>query len=434
MSVTPETANAAYLTPTELTDFQFENLKSLLHYVWAKSPFYQSLFKEQHIEPDMVKTWADFAKIPTTEKKDLADRSADFLCVPKNEIAEYTTTSGTVGNPVTVCLTRQDIDRLAENEAQSMTLAGCTKNDVFQLATTMDKRFMAGLAYAEGVRKLGAGLVRVGASSPALHWDSILRFSPTVIIAIPSFILTLMDYAKEQGIDFRNSSLRKVIAIGQPIRKKDLSLNAIGERIQNEWGIDVYSTYASTEMASAFTECTAQVGGHLQPNLVYLEVLDENDQPVKDGEQGEIVISTFGVEAMPLVRYRTGDIAIHYQNSCSCGRTSSRLGPILGRKNQLIKYKGTTVHPSSLIPLLDAQKGFKTSLIELSTDELGLDIITVLFSQDEVDEVKATAVIAELADFIKVKPLLRLVETKTLRSLILPPSSRKPVKILDLRN
>src|SRR5688572_28087242 len=161
-----------------------------------------------------------------------------------------------------------------------MTIAGCDSTDVFQLATTMDKRFMAGLAYYEGVRKLGGGLIRVGASSPALQWDSIQRFNPTVLIAIPSFVLTLIDYAIANGIDIRKSSLKKIIAIGQPIRKKNLELNSIGEKIRDEWGIEIYSTYASTEMAAAFTECTHGAGGHLQPDLIFAEVLDEHDQPV----------------------------------------------------------------------------------------------------------------------------------------------------------
>ena len=434
MSATIKTTQIDHMTKNDLETYQLDRLKDLLSYVSSKSPFYRKLFKKHQINWKEINSLADFTKIPNTEKKDLAEDPTAFLCVPLSQIAEFTTTSGTVSKPVTIYLTRGDIDRLGDNEAKSMLKASCNEKDIFQLATTMDKRFMAGLAYAEGVRKLGGGLVRVGASSPALHWDSIQRFNPTVIIAIPSFILKLIEYAKQHHIDFKASSLKKVIAIGQPIRKRDLSLNAIGQRIEDEWGLDVYSTYASTEMASAFTECEIGRGGHLQADLIYLEVLDENNQAVKNGEQGEIVISTFGIEAMPLLRYRTGDIAIHYQDSCECGRTTSRLGPILGRKNQMIKFKGTTVHPSSLIPLLDAQKLCKTTLIELSTDELGLDCISILFSKDEIDENIAKTIIQELADSIKVKPYFRLLETKRLQELILPPSKRKAVKILDKRS
>jgi phenylacetate-CoA ligase len=186
-------------------------------------------------------------------------------------------------------------------------------------------------------------------------------------------------------------------------------------------------------MASAFTECSHHLGGHLQPDLIYAEVLDENDTPVAHGEQGEIVISTFGVEAMPLLRYRTGDLAVVYRDKCGCGRNSLRLGPIIGRKNHVLKYKGTTVHPSSLIPLLDARSDCKFYLIELSTDELGLDGLTILFAKEEISTEHAARIVTELGDMLKVKPLFRLVDQIKMQTIILDPSSRKPIKILDLR-
>lgn len=414
--------------------FQLDELKKLFRYLNEHSVYYQRKFSEEGISISDLISLGDFSRISTSEKIELAKNPNDFLCVDLSEIAEYTTTSGTIGNPVQVCLTANDIARLAYNEACSLAKAGCTSDDVFQLAVTMDKRFMAGLAYAEGVRKLGGGLVRVGASSPALHWDSILRFNPTVIIAIPTFILSLIDYAKANGIDYKNSSLKKVIAIGQPLRNKDLSLNIIGQRIKDQWGIECFSTYASTEMASAFTECEAGHGGHLQPDLVYLEVLDNSGKQVGNGEQGEVVVSTLGVEAMPLLRYRTGDIATLYTDTCSCGRTTPRLGPIIGRKNQMIKFKGTTVHPSSLIPLLDAKDETKLSAIELSTDELGLDHITVFFAKELVNDDLAKMIIQELADSIKVKPAYRIVSSKELKKILFDPSSRKPLRIIDNRD
>ncbi len=432
MSVTSESPTVEFQSPEDLHDYQLERLRELMNYLRDHSEHYKKLFLDNSIDPDSISSLADFSRIPTTEKKDLAENPDSFLCVPKFEILEYVTTSGTIGHPVTVYLNRADIDRLAYNEAISMTKAGCTSSDIFQLATTMDKRFMAGLAYSEGVRKMKAGLIRVGASSPNLQWDSIQRFKPTVLIAIPSFVLTLIDYARVNGIDYRNSSLRKIIAIGQPIRKPDLTLNQIGERIQEEWGLEVYSTYASTEMACAFTECNEGKGGHLHADLLYLEVLDDTGNEVESGEQGEIVISTLGVEAMPLLRYRTGDIAVKYENACGCGRTTPRLGPIIGRKKQMLKFKGTTVHPSILIPLLDA-RSIGAYLIELETDDLGLDVLNVLLPEEKFNQEQATKLMNELGDYMKVKPNARLISAKELRSLVLDPSSRKPIRILDRR-
>jgi phenylacetate-CoA ligase len=422
-----------FLNESEIAAYQLEQLKGLIGYLQQNSKHYQHMFLTHGISVSSLKSLQDLAKIPTTGKEELCAKPDDFLCVPKSQIAEYTTTSGSMSEPASVFLTMNDIARLAKNEARSMMLAGCSSEDIFQLATTMDKRFMAGLAYFEGVRKLGAGLIRVGASSPALQWDSILRFKPTVLIAIPSFVLTLIEYAKSNGIELRKSSLKKVIAIGQPVRTKNLELNNIGKKIATDWGLEIYSTYASTEMAAAFTECSYGAGGHLQPDLIYAEVLDEQNQPVAHGEQGEIVISTFGVEAMPLLRYRTGDIAVVYKDQCHCGRNTLRLGPIIGRKNHILKYKGTTIHPSSLIPSLDARSDCKLYLIELSTDELGLDVLTILFSREQITDEQAQIIVNDLSDLLKVKPQFRLIDEQKMQSIILDPSSRKPIKILDIR-
>lgn len=433
MSVKIDSASVDYLAKKELQDYQTGRLREVLDYVSNHSPYYQQLFEKKGIDPESIRNFDDFRQLPITEKRNLAENPTAFLCVPRNEIREYVTTSGTMGNPITVYLTENDIDRLAYNESISMEKAGCTSEDIFQLATTMDKRFMAGLAYAEGVRRMKAGLIRVGASSPSLQWDSIQRFQPTVLIAIPTFVLALIDYAKKEGIDYRNSSLKKVIAIGQPLRNQDLSLNLIGQRIQDEWGLDVYSTYASTEMGCAFTECSKGQGGHLQAELLHLEVLDKAGKEVTNGEQGEVVITTLGVEGMPLLRYRTGDIATKYEEACGCGRTTPRLGPILGRKKQMIKYKGTTVHPSSLIPLLDVKPEVGMYVIELATDELGLDVLNVILAEERFDEDKSRKLMSELGDFIKVKPTAKLIPQAELKKLVLEPSSRKPIKILDRR-
>jgi len=433
MSAVNKTNDISFADYSEINDFQFNQIKHTLSYAKANSPFYQKLFSKNSIDISVIKTGVDFSKIPFTLKEDLCENPDDFLCVPKHKIAEYTTTSGSLGKPATMCLTANDLERLAKNEANSMLIAGCTSDDIFQLATTMDKRFMAGLAYCEGVRKLGAGLIRVGASAPALQWDSILRFKPTVLIAIPSFVLSLIDYAKSNGIDVKQSSLKKLIAIGQPIRDVDLQLNIIGKKIATEWGLEIHSTYAATEMACAYTECSESCGGHEQPDLIYTEILDENDNQVSDGEHGEIVITTLGVEAMPLIRYRTGDIARVYKTACSCGRKTLRLGPIIGRKNHIIKFKGTTVHPSAIIPILDVRKECSPYLIELSTDELGLDNLTLVFSNETITDQKAIEIINDLSELIKVKPNFKRIEKQILQQLIFDPSSRKPIKIIDLR-
>lgn len=154
-------------------------MKEQLAYLQANSPFYQRMFAENHIDISKINLLEDLQHIPFTDKKDLQLHNWDFLCVPKEQIVDYITTSGTLGDPVTFACTDGDLERLAYNEAVSFTCAGLGKSSVLQLMTTMDKRFMAGLAYFLGLRKMGAGVIRVGNGIPELQWDTIHRINPT---------------------------------------------------------------------------------------------------------------------------------------------------------------------------------------------------------------------------------------------------------------
>jgi len=324
----------------EIKAFQEDKLKELIRYVSTKSPYYRRVFRNFKIGPSDINFLEDLVKIPVTTKEDLQKYNDDFWCVPKSKIIDFVTTSGTLGNPVTVGLTDKDLDRLAYNEAISFACAGVKENDILQLTTTMDRRFMAGLAYFLGIRKLGAGIIRVGAGIPELQWDSIQKFKPSYLIVVPSFLLKLIQYAEINNIDINASSIKGAICIGE-------------------------STYASTEMSTAFTECPEQKGGHQHPELIIVEILDENNQVVSEGEEGELVITTLGVEAMPLIRFKTGDIVIAHKDPCTCGRNTMRLGPVIGRKKQMIKYKGTTLYPPAMDNLLNDFAEVKNHIVEI---------------------------------------------------------------------
>src|SRR6185312_1680704 len=336
-----------------ITRMQEQKLRDLLKYVSVHSPFYKELFAQYDIDIAEIKTLADLIKLPTTEKDDLQKRNNDFLCVPAEQVIEYTSTSGTLGGPVTIALTENDLNRLAYNEYNSFLIADGSKDDIYQLMLTLDRQFMAGIAYYSGIRKIGAGIIRLGPGVPSLQWETIKRLNPTAIVAVPSFILKLIGYAKENNIDINSTSVKKAICIGENIRNSDFSLNMLGKKITESSNIHLYSTYASTKMQTAFTECSEGKGGHYQPDLVIVELLDENDQQVEPGTPGEVTITTLGVEGMPLLRYKTGDICCYFDEPCACGRTSLRLSSVMGRKKQMIKFKGTTLYPPALFDLLN---------------------------------------------------------------------------------
>ncbi|MEI2724295.1 MAG: AMP-binding protein [Verrucomicrobiota bacterium] len=296
-------------------------------YAAEHSPYYRALFRGASGVPPL-------ASVPTVDKHTVSERNLDFLCVPRARVVEIVTTSGTTGKPLLWMLTEADVHRLAVNERLSFACAGLTAGDTVLVAVAMDRCFMAGLAYWLGLRELGCGIVRVGASSPTLVLEMIERVQPTVIVAVPSFLRVIADKARETGFDLRNCTVKKAVCIGEPIRDRDLTLNASGRAIKSAWDARVYSTYGVTELANSLCECDAGAGGHLHAEQLHLEILDDLGQPVADGEVGEVVATTFGVEGMPLIRYRTGDCAALFRAPCKCGRTSPRLGPSWGGRTR----------------------------------------------------------------------------------------------------
>ncbi|HLW07597.1 MAG TPA: AMP-binding protein, partial [Marinilabiliaceae bacterium] len=340
---------------------------------------------------------------------------------------------GTLGDPVTFALTDNDLNRLAYNEAISFACCGVGKEDVLQLMTTMDRRFMAGLAYFLGARELGAGIVRVGSGIPELQWDSILKFKPTYLITVPSFLLKLIEYAKQRNIDLKNTSIKAAICIGEPIREQDFSHNILAKKIRKDWDIELYSTYASTEMSTAFNECVSHQGGHHHPELIIIEVLDENNLPVAEGEVGELTITTLGVEAMPLLRFKTGDMVQSYTQPCNCGRNTTRLGPVVGRKKQMIKYKGTTIYPPAMFNILNDFNDVDSYVIEIYHNELRTDEITIKIASKNPTEDLQLLIKDHFRAKLRVAPKIEFASADEIKTLRFPPMSRKPIDLIDRR-
>jgi phenylacetate-CoA ligase len=419
-------------SPDTIEEFQLRQVREAVRYVNSKSPFYKILFSK-HSKNLAVESFDQFAQLPTTSKDDLQICNWDFLCVPKNEIVEYTSTSGTLGKPVTIGLTEKDLQRLAYNESISFACADGSPDDLYQLMLTLDRQFMAGIAYYEGIRKLGAGLIRVGPGLPALQLETIQRLNPTTLVAVPSFIVKLIEYARQSGYDLNSSSVKKAICIGEGLRTDSLELNTLGQKIKESWDIDLYSTYASTEMQTAFTECSHGKGGHLHPELIYVELLDEKGKSVSGDDAGEITITTLGVEGMPLIRYRTGDIAKIYEQPCSCGRNTLRVGPILGRNQQMIKLKGTTLYPPALFDLLQLD-GIVDYVVEAVTGNLGTDEVKLHINFNDARKADLEKeLLNSFQSRLRVVPEIISVSLKEIEILQHSGNTRKLKKFLDNR-
>ncbi|HEX9980496.1 MAG TPA: AMP-binding protein [Flavobacterium sp.] len=417
----------------EITAFQEQKLLETLAYVWENSPFYKRFFTEKNVDISEIRTLADLHKLPLTTKEDLQKYNDDFICVPNNKIIDYAATSGTLGEPVTFGLTDADLERLAYNEAISFDCAGIKEGDTVQLMTTIDRRFMAGMAYFLGLRKMKVGMIRVGAGIPELQWDSILKHRPTYLIAVPSFLLKLIEYAEAHNIDYNNSGIKGAICIGEALRNEDFSNNTLGRKITEKWNIKLFSTYASTEMSTAFTECSHGKGGHHHPELIIVEALDDDGNPVADGEPGELTFTTLGIEAMPLIRFKTGDIVQLHRDHCECGRKTLRVGPVIGRKQQMIKYKGTTLYPPAMNDVLNDFENIESYIIVISTNELGMDEICIKLAVREQSDDFLREIKDHFRAKLRVTPKIEFTSKTVLYPLIYNPMSRKPIHFFDKR-
>lgn len=431
MNYSPE---AAFKSKEQIKGMQEKKLQEAVSYLNEHSPFYKDLFTQARFNVKGIKTIEDLSVIPVTLKENLQQHNDAFLCVPRNKIIEYSSTSGTLGSPVTIFLTENDLERLTYNEYSSFISAGGSSNDIYQLMLTMDRQFMAGMAYYSGIRKLGAGIIRLGPGVPSLQWETILRLRPTAIVAVPSFILKLIEYAREHLIDINSTSVQKAICIGENIRNTDFSLNTLGKKISEAWNIKLFSTYASTEMQTAFTECSACKGGHLQPELLIVELLDEMNKPVAAGQPGEVTITTLGVEGMPLLRYKTGDISVYDDSPCACGRNTLRLSPIVGRKKQMIKYKGTTLYPPALFDILNEMEDVIDFVAEVYSNEMGTDEVLIHILPGNLTEKCNRKIRANLQARLRVIPHIKYKTAEEIQKMQMPEAGRKIIKFIDRRS
>jgi phenylacetate-CoA ligase len=401
-------------------------LAEAIRYAAACSPFYRDYFSGVAVSAPGV----FLSSLPFTSKEHLHTRNRDFWCVQKNRIAEYCTTSGTTGQPLEVPLTEADLVRLAKNEHHSFITAGCSADDVFQLMLTLDRQFMAGLAYHSGARMLHAGVVRTGPGNAAMQLDTMRRAGTTVLVAVPSFVLMVVRYAQENAIDLNELPVKRILCIGENIRTSDLGLNPLGRQIRAAWNVKLHATYASTEMQTAFTECEQGNGVHHNAELIHAEIVRENGEACEEGEYGELTITTLGVEGMPLVRYRTGDMCTWFGDACACGRTGIRLSPIAGRRNQLIKLSGTTLYPQGIFNILNSLTQVEDYVIIATTNKEGNDDLSIRVA---CEEATAMRVRQALQSVLRIIPKVEVAPVEEIRKSQVIEGKRKPMKFVDLR-
>lgn len=413
--------------------FQLQALNVLKDRLLSGSRFYRRQWQHVQVTAASLRSLKDLQQFPCTFKEDIQQYETDFYCADRQLFREFNTTSGTLGQPISIPVTDKDLERLAYNEQLSFEKLGVQPGTGVQLMLTMDRLFMAGMAYYGGLRKIGATVIRTGAGIPQLQWDAIARYRPSTLVAVPSFLLKMLDHADAHHIPYRDCGVRNVLAIGESLKDDHLAYNILYHKIKERWDITLHSTYASTEMQTAFTECEYGCGGHQHTELLVTEIVDEHGMQVPEGTTGEVCITTLGVEAMPLWRYRTGDMARMYYEPCRCGRLSPRISGIRGRKQQMLKIKGTTLYPAAIFDALN-NTPVTDYVVEAYTNVSGQDDIRIYLCSDRGAEIGLSSrVTACLQGKLKMTPALIWVDEPRIRQLQFPDTGRKQVKFIDNR-
>jgi phenylacetate-CoA ligase len=421
----------SFFSPKRIQSAQERLMREHLIYCTEHSPFYQRLFKRHKINPQKINL-NNLCDMPFTNKADIEKNNDAFLATSIERIVDIVLSSGTIGKPTKIAYTESDLKRLAYNEEKSFLGCGFKSEDVVLLTCTLDRCFVAGLAYFLGVRAIGATAIRNGLNSLESHARIIRSMNPTAIVGVPSFLKKLGLFLSEEKQGLQKRKVSKLLCIGEPLRGGRLEFLKIAKDLEEIWGAKAYSTYSSSEMVTTFCECTAQAGGHLHPDLAVVEIVDEKGQLLGSWEEGEVVVTPMGIEGMPLVRFKTGDVSFIIDEPCKCGRNTIRLGPILGRKQQMMKVRGTTIYPQMVYSAIEEIKEVKEYYISVTSEGELSDCVEVHLALDNPD-CNVEDIRNKLQARLRVRPRVLVSDEALIREQVYTPKSRKPIRFIDRR-
>ena len=309
----------------------------------VRTPYYGKLFERLGLSSERIKSLDDLKRIPFTTKEDLRGHFPyGFLATPKDDVVRMHASSGTTGNPTVVYHTRRDLDAWTNLVARCMVMTGVHKGDVFQNMMGYGL-FTGGIGLHYGAEKVEVMVIPAGAGNSKRQIWLMRNFGTTVVHIIPSYALKLATVFEAEEVDPKKDVNLRIALIGAEPHSE-----AIRRRIEEIYDLDAFNSYGLTEMNGpgvAF-ECPVKEGMHVWEDSYILEVIDPKTlDPVPDGEEGELVFTTLNREAMPILRYRTRDLAFVYPEPCACGRTHRRIARIKGRTDDMLIIKGVNVFP-----------------------------------------------------------------------------------------
>jgi phenylacetate-CoA ligase len=330
----------------ELEQLQSERLRETVRHAYENVPFYREAFDEAGVHPDDVDGIDDITELPTTTKEDFRDEYPDGLFAVDHEaVRRIHASSGTTGKPKIVAYTEGDLDVWRECMARTLYAAGVRPGDTVQNAYGYGL-FTGGLGFHDGIEELGAGVIPTGGGNTQRQLDMLRDLDSDAICCTPSYCLYLAEAAEERGIDVTQLPVSRAVIGAEPFT------DPMREEIETELGVKAIDIYGLSEIVGpgVSVECDeVQEGLHVWEDHFYPEIVDpDTGEPLPEGEEGELVLTNLTSEALPAIRYRTGDITSLTYDTCDCGRTTVRMGNVTGRVDDLLIVRGVNVYPSQI--------------------------------------------------------------------------------------
>jgi phenylacetate-CoA ligase len=331
----------------KLVNLQEERLKKIVTHCCDKIPVYQQKFKDAGIGPDDIRTLEDLAKIPFTTKEDLRKAYPyGMLATDIDRVLEIHASSGTTGHPTTCAYTEKDLDVWSKAMARIYASAGTRKGDVVQNAYGYGL-FTGGLGFHYGALEVGAAVLPIASGNTERQIKLAMEYGTTVLACTPSYAAYLGEFASEKmGVNPRAQLKWKSGLFGAEAWSEELR-----QRIQELLGLEAFDIYGLSEVIGpgVSVECQEHNGLHIYEDLFIPEIINPaTGERLKDGETGELVLTTLTREATPVLRFRTGDVTSLKTEECPCGRTLRRMGRILGRADDMFKVRGVKIWPSTI--------------------------------------------------------------------------------------
>ena len=426
--------NKECMSRDEMHHLQGKRLEKLVALVYRNMPFYREKMQAMDLTPADIHSIDDITKLPFTTKQDLRDNYPYGLqAAAPSEIVRVHASSGTTGNPTIVGYTRRDLEVWSEGMARALTAYGVRRGDTFSVSYGYGL-FTGGLGAHYGVEKLGAAVVPASTGNTEKHLKLIQDLGVSGIACTPSYALYLAETMERLGMKKENLKLRIGAFGAEPWTE------SMRQEIQERLGLKGYNLYGLSEVCGPGVsyECEAQNGSHICEDHFYPEIINpETLEPLPLGQTGELVFTTLTKEGMPLLRYRTRDLCTLMGGTCSCGRTAVRMGPVMGRSDDMLIIRGINVFPSQVESVILSMPQFEPRYMLVVDRKNNLDTMQVQvevrkdYFNDEIGQMMAIrkALADKLKSVISIKADVKLMEPGSIER-----SQGKSVRVIDKRN